>query len=101
MPKLENQILAQRVFDHLAFPDSADTYMNENARKESVSWTTHRNGPSAHAVASLPEFKAEAVHLFFGEFGPNLGCIWDRSSARSTHERPSASLPTTFATSVR
>ena len=28
-----------------------------------VSWTKHRNGPSAHVVASLPEFKAEAVGL--------------------------------------
>ena len=28
-----------------------------------VSWTKHRNGPSAHVVASLPEFKAEAVRL--------------------------------------
>ncbi len=62
--------------------------MGENALKESVSWTTHRNGPSTHAVASLPEFKAEAVHLFFGEFGPNVGHIWDRSSARPTRERP-------------
>ena len=28
-----------------------------------VSWTKHRNGPSAHVVPSLPEFKAEAVRL--------------------------------------
>ncbi len=47
--------------------------MSENAGKESVSWTTHRNGPSTYAVASLHEFKAEVVRLFR---------IRDRSIAR-------------------